>query len=83
VFVDRVFKNAEVKAMAIHERHSTRAKKDRLLRDIYEEVKQLRAATQIYTALVERVLSIEMANHAGPPATGLSRVIPLPLNGAD
>jgi len=69
--------------MMIHERHSTRGKTHHLLSDIYEEVKQLRAATQIYTALVERVLSIEMTNHAESLAAETRHVIPFPFNGAD
>jgi hypothetical protein len=37
-----------------------------LLKQIHEEVMQLRAATQVYTALLERFLSKELPHRAAP-----------------
>jgi hypothetical protein len=50
------------------------AETNRLLKEIREEVKQLRAAMRLYTAVVERVLSAE---RAAEPAKGERTVIPL------
>jgi hypothetical protein len=46
--------------MQVHKRRRTKVTKaetDRLLKDIQEELKQLRLATQMYTAVVERILT--------------------------
>jgi len=51
--------------MEVYKRHSTDSSENgRLLREIREEVMQLRAATQVYTALLERLLASDAAFRA-------------------
>ena len=56
-----------------------RRRKDshQLLREIHEEVKQLRAATQLYAALMERLLTEDQARRAHPPLRRPEVVPPL------
>lgn len=42
--------------MVVHKGRSTTSENNLLLREMYEEIKQLRAATRLYTELVERLL---------------------------
>jgi len=63
--------------MVVYRKRSTRDETNRLLNEIHEEVKQLRAATLLYTALVERLLTMEAANRPAQPARRPERVIPI------
>jgi hypothetical protein len=42
--------------MVVHKGRNTANENNLLLREMYEEIKQLRAATRLYTELVERHL---------------------------
>jgi hypothetical protein len=61
--------------MVVYRKRSTRDETNRLLGDVHEEVKQLRAAVQMYAALVERLLAAGEANRTVQRAGRLERVI--------
>ena len=61
--------------MVVYRKRSTREETNRLLGELNEEVKQLRAAVQIYSALVERLLAAGTANRTAQPARWLERVV--------
>ena len=56
--------------------HSTE-ENDRLLREIHEELMQLRAATQVYTALLERFLAADPSQRSKRPSGAADVVAPL------
>jgi hypothetical protein len=58
--------------MVVYKRRSTQTEQHRLLQEIHEEMKQLRAATQLYAARVERLLALfepECLPHKWVPET--------------
>lgn len=61
--------------MVVYRKRGIKEENNRLLNEIHEEVKQLRAATLLYTALVERLLAMEAANRPAQPARRPERVI--------
>jgi len=61
--------------MVVYRKRNTTRETDRLLGEMNEEVKQLRAAVKVYSALVERLLAARAANPTTQPARRLERVV--------
>jgi hypothetical protein len=49
-------------------RHGSGVEANRTLRELQEEVKQLRAAAQLYGAIIERLMAVQPVKYAPEPA---------------